>query len=45
MKRLSIRRIADAICDRLVHSAHLLKLGGPSMRRNKALQSEKHTTT
>jgi DNA replication protein DnaC len=33
--------IADAICDRLVHNAHVLKLGGPSIRRNKALQSEK----
>jgi DNA replication protein DnaC len=36
--------IADAICDRLVHNAHVLKLGGPSIRRNKALQSEKTTT-
>lgn len=32
--------IADAICDRLVHNAHLLKLGGPSIRRNKALQTQ-----
>jgi len=30
--------IADAICDRLVHNAHVVKLGGPSMRRKKALQ-------
>lgn len=30
--------IADAICDRLVHNAHLVKLSGPSMRRKKALQ-------
>jgi DNA replication protein DnaC len=36
--------IADAICDRLVHNAHVLKLGGPSIRRNKALQSEKPAT-
>ena len=36
--------IADAICDRLVHNAHVLKLGGPSIRRNKALQSEKTAT-
>jgi hypothetical protein len=32
--------IADAICDRLVHNAHVLKLGGPSIRRKKALQPE-----
>lgn len=36
--------IADAICDRLVHNAHVLKLGGPSIRRHKALQAEKTTT-
>jgi DNA replication protein DnaC len=36
--------IADAICDRLVHNAHVVKLGGPSIRRNKALQSEKPST-
>jgi DNA replication protein DnaC len=32
--------IADAICDRLVHNAHLLKLGGPSIRRKKALETQ-----
>jgi DNA replication protein DnaC len=32
--------IADAICDRLVHNAHVLKLGGPSIRKKKALQTE-----
>ena len=32
--------IADAICDRLVHNAHVLKLGGPSIRRKKALQQD-----
>ena len=31
--------IADAICDRLVHNAHVLKLGGPSLRRKKALET------
>ena len=31
--------IADAICDRLVHNAHVLKLGGPSIRRKKALET------
>lgn len=35
--------IADAICDRLVHNAHVLKLGGPSIRRKKALQTETQT--
>jgi DNA replication protein DnaC len=29
--------IADAICDRLVHNAHVLTLRGPSMRRKKGL--------
>ncbi len=28
--------IADAICDRPVHTAHRLKLGGESMRKTKA---------
>lgn len=37
---LSDPTIADAICDRLVHNAHVLKLGGPSIRRKKALQTE-----
>lgn len=37
---LSDPTIADAICDRLVHNAHVLKLGGPSIRRKKALQEE-----
>lgn len=32
--------LADAICDRLVHNAHVLKLGGPSIRRKKALQPQ-----
>lgn len=32
--------IADAICDRVVHNAHVLKLAGPSIRRKKALQPE-----
>jgi DNA replication protein DnaC len=29
--------IADAICDRLVHNAHVLALRGPSMRKKKGL--------
>ncbi len=28
--------IADAICDRLVHNAHRVKLGGESIRKTKA---------
>jgi len=31
--------IADAICDRLVHNAHVLQLRGSSIRRQKALKS------
>lgn len=37
--------IADAICDRLVHNAHVLTLRGQSMRRKKGLDSEKLMAT
>lgn len=33
--------IADAICDRVVHNAHVVALKGASMRRKKGLTSEK----
>ena len=36
--------IADAICDRLVHNAHVVKIGGPSIRKTKALQDPTPTT-
>lgn len=36
--------IADAICDRLVHNAHVVKLGGPSIRKRKALQNQPQPT-
>ena len=32
--------IADAICDRLVHNAHLVTLRGGSMRKKKAIAPE-----
>jgi DNA replication protein DnaC len=32
--------IADAICDRVVHNAHVVSLGGPSIRAKKALTKE-----
>jgi DNA replication protein DnaC len=32
--------IADAICDRLVHNAHVVKIGGPSIRKKKAFQGD-----
>jgi DNA replication protein DnaC len=32
-ERLSDPTMADAICDRLFHGAHILNLGGPSQRR------------
>jgi DNA replication protein DnaC len=32
--------IADAICDRLVHNAHILALRGPSMRRQKGMKTQ-----
>jgi DNA replication protein DnaC len=34
--------IADAICDRLVHNAHVIELRGPSMRKKKGLTPVKH---
>ncbi|MGH8286194.1 MAG: IS21-like element helper ATPase IstB [Steroidobacteraceae bacterium] len=37
--------IADAICDRLVHNAHVLSLRGPSMRKKKGLGTEETQTT
>jgi DNA replication protein DnaC len=33
--------LADAICDRLVHNAHVLALQGPSMREKKGTQATK----
>lgn len=33
--------LADAICDRLVHNAHRLKLHGESIRKKKGLNTEK----
>lgn len=35
--------IADAICDRLVHNAHVLTLRGSSMRRQKGLKTQPDT--
>ena len=35
--------LADAICDRLVHNAHLLSLRGPSGRKRKGLGTEAET--
>jgi DNA replication protein DnaC len=37
--------IADAICDRLVHNAHLLSLRGPSLRKKKGLGTEETQPT
>lgn len=37
--------IADAICDRLVHNAHVLSLRGPSQRRKKGLGTEETQPT
>jgi DNA replication protein DnaC len=35
--------LADAICDRLVHNAHRLKLRGESMRKKKGLKAPKES--
>ena len=37
--------IADAICDRLVHNAHVIPLKGPSGREKKGLQIESSQPT
>jgi DNA replication protein DnaC len=37
---LSDPTIADAICDRVVHNAHVILLRGPSMRKRKAVSIE-----
>jgi DNA replication protein DnaC len=37
--------IADAICDRLVHHAHVVAFRGGSMRKKKALTTEATTDT
>lgn len=42
---LSDPTIADAICDRLVHNAHVLTLRGPSMRRKKGLAPNDSSVT
>lgn len=42
---LSDPTMADAICDRLVHNAHVIRLGGPSIRRKKALNSQPQSAT
>ena len=34
--------IADAICDRVLHNAHLVELHGRSMRKKKGLKTQKH---
>lgn len=34
--------IADAICDRVIHNAHLVELRGPSMRKKKTIDPVKH---
>jgi DNA replication protein DnaC len=42
---LSDPTIADAICDRLVHNAHVLSLKGPSGRKKKGLNQGKNEET
>jgi DNA replication protein DnaC len=40
---LGDQTIADAICDRHVHNAHVLTLRGSSMRRQKGLKPQRET--
>ena len=37
--------VADAICDRTVHNAHVLSLKGPSIRKTKGLGAETTNST
>jgi hypothetical protein len=32
--------VADAICDRVVHNAHVLAVRGPSIRQTKGMQTD-----
>ena len=41
---LSDPTLADAICDRLVHNAHVLSLRGPSIRKKKGMNEEMEKT-
>jgi DNA replication protein DnaC len=42
---LSDPTIADAICDRVVHNAHVLSLRGPSIRKRNGMNDNKEKTT
>jgi DNA replication protein DnaC len=37
--------LADAICDRVVHNAHVLALKGPSIRERNGMNQKKEGTT
>lgn len=41
---LSDPTLADAICDRVVHNAHVLSLKGPSMRKRNGMKDAKEDT-
>ncbi len=42
---LSDPTLADAICDRVVHNAHVLAVRGPSMRKRNGMHGKKENTT
>jgi DNA replication protein DnaC len=42
---LSDPTLADAICDRVVHNAHVLSLKGPSIRKRNGMNEGKEATT
>jgi len=45
-ERLADPTMADAICDRVIHNAHVISLKGPSIREKKGmLPDQKHTST
>ena len=44
-ERLSEPTMADAICDRLLHNAHILAIKGPSIREKKGMSPTQQSPT
>ena len=44
-EKLADPTMADAICDRLIHNAHILAIKGPSIREKKGMSPTQHPAT
>ena len=44
-EKLADPTMADAICDRLIHNAHILAIKGPSIREKKGMSPTQHSAT